>query len=72
MIEWHVSTSDFGAAMKATEIRVQHVSFETEDFAYRTPIKFGGFTLDRVRLLNTRIEVESGQGKRAIGRGSMP
>ncbi len=58
--------------MKNTDITVKRVAFTTEDFSYRTPIKFGGFVLDRVTLLNTEMDVESRQGKRATGRASMP
>ncbi len=58
--------------MKATDILVKNITYETENYSYRTPIKFGGIVLDRVTLLNVTIEVESSQNKRAIGRGSMP
>jgi L-alanine-DL-glutamate epimerase-like enolase superfamily enzyme len=58
--------------MKITDIAIKRVGYTTEDFTYRTPIKFGGFVLDRVTLLNTEVEVETGQGKKAVGRASMP
>src|SRR4029453_12495214 len=58
--------------MKPTDIRVREVSFDYEDFRYRTPIKFGGVALDRCTVLNVRIVVESGDGKSATGYGSMP
>ena len=58
--------------MKPTDIRVREVSFDYEDFRYRTPIKFGGVALDRVTILNVRMVVESGDGKPATGFGSMP
>lgn len=58
--------------MRSTDIRVRDVRLDYEDFRYRTPIKFGGVALDRVTILNVRIEVESGDGKTASGFGSMP
>ena len=58
--------------MRSTDIRIRDVYFEYEDFRYRSPIKFGGIALDRVTILNVRMEVESGAGKTAIGSGSMP
>ncbi len=58
--------------MRSTDIRIRDVYFEYEDFRYRAPIKFGGVALDRVTILNVRMEVESGAGKTAIGFGSMP
>ena len=58
--------------MKPSDIRIREISFEYEDFRYRSPIKFGGLTLDRVTLLNVTCEVETRSGKRAKGFGSMP
>lgn len=58
--------------MKATDIRIRSASFAHEDFVYRTPIKFGGTAVDRVTLVNVTCEVETRDGKRATGFGSMP
>jgi len=58
--------------MRSTDIRVVDCKFETESFAYRSPIKFGGVALDKATLLNTEVTVETSTGKRATGRGSMP
>ncbi len=58
--------------MRSTDISIKDVSFDTEEYLYRTPIKFGGVILDRVTLLDAEVEVESRSGKRARGRGSMP
>ena len=58
--------------MKSTDITVRDVYFEYENFRYRTPIKFGGVALDKVTILNVRVEVESRGGKTATGFGSMP
>jgi L-alanine-DL-glutamate epimerase-like enolase superfamily enzyme len=58
--------------MKPTDLRLREVEFDYEDFLYRTPIKFGGIALDRVTILNVRVEVESRNGQRSRGFGSMP
>jgi L-alanine-DL-glutamate epimerase-like enolase superfamily enzyme len=50
---------------------VYEVTFDFEDYLYRTPIKFGGVALDRVTLLNVSCTVGWGH-KSARGVGSMP
>src|SRR2546430_15950814 len=57
---------------RPTDIRIDSVAFEYEDFLYRTPIKFGGVALDRVTLLNVQVGVRTEAGQRARGFGSMP
>jgi L-alanine-DL-glutamate epimerase-like enolase superfamily enzyme len=54
------------------EIRVVEVTFDTEDYQYRTPIKFGGVALDRATILNVACVVRANDGRTARGRGSMP
>lgn len=58
--------------MKATNIRIEDVSFSYEDYRYRTPIKFGGIALDRATLLNVSVTVRTLAGKIGRGFGSMP
>lgn len=57
---------------KATDIRLLQVTAETEHFAYRTPIKFGGRVLTDVVLFHVTVEVETRDGRRGQGFGSMP
>src|SRR5215470_773489 len=59
------------SAHRSTDIRIKGVSYEYEDFLYRTPIKFGGVALDRVTLLNVHCAVGWGD-RTAHGFGSMP
>ncbi len=59
-------------ARKPTDIRIEEIGTEYENFHYRTPIKFGGHALDRVTLLNVNCVVSSAGGKTAKGFGSMP
>jgi L-alanine-DL-glutamate epimerase-like enolase superfamily enzyme len=53
-------------------IQVKEISFDFEDFHYRTPLKFGGTPVDQVTLLNVRCEIAEPAGKSAKGFGSMP
>src|SRR5207249_5286079 len=50
-------------SMRPTDIRIQAVTYQVEDFLYRTPIKFGGIAVDRVTLLNVEIEVRTVAGR---------
>src|ERR1043165_1094202 len=58
--------------MKPTDIRIEDVTYEYEDFRYRTPIKFGGVASDRVTVVNAHVTVRTNSGKTARGFGSMP
>ena len=59
------------AIPRPTDINVDAVEHWYEDFAYRTPYKFGGRVVDRVTLLNVRCRVTTRNGKTAWGFGSM-
>ncbi len=56
---------------KSTDIYIRHVSTDTQQIDYRTPIKFGGRIVNDVVLLNVCVEVETRDGRRGVGRGSM-
>jgi len=53
-------------------IRIEGLEIAFEEFLYRSPYKFGGVAVDRVTLLNVRVEVSTPAGKVAKGFGSMP
>ncbi len=57
---------------KATDIRLLEATSETERFAYRAPMKFGGRVVTDVVLLHVTVEVETRDGRRGRGFGSMP
>lgn len=57
---------------RSTDVRVLDVSLSTEDYRYRTPIKFGGVALDQVTMLQAEVTLESGHGRVHLGRSSMP
>lgn len=65
-----MATSQSGK--RPTDIRIKGVRHSTEDFHYRTKIKFGGVAIDRGTLLNVWCSVENNAGRKAEGFGSMP
>ncbi|NOT60089.1 MAG: hypothetical protein HOP19_07675, partial [Acidobacteria bacterium] len=56
---------------RATDIRIEEISFAYEDHLYRTPYMFGGRSVDRVTLLNVNCTVRTVDGRTARGFGSM-
>src|SRR5262249_35853531 len=57
---------------KPTDIRVEAVAFDYEEYRYRTPYQFGGTPTDPGTILNVRCTIRSRAGKVGQGRGSMP
>lgn len=57
---------------KSTDIRICDVRISAEHINYRTPIKFGGRVVNDVTLLNVTLDVETADGRRGTGFGSMP
>jgi L-alanine-DL-glutamate epimerase-like enolase superfamily enzyme len=57
---------------KPTDIRIKSAKFNTERIEYRAPIKFGGRVVTDAVLFNVAVEVETADGRRASGFGSMP
>ncbi len=57
---------------KSTDIRITEVTTSQQQIDYRTPIKFGGRVVRDVVLLNVHVEVETRDGRRSAGLGSMP
>src|SRR5262245_49303568 len=55
-----------------TDIRVEDLTFDYEEFLYRAPYKFGGVPVDRATILNVNVTVRTRGGKTAKGFGSMP
>jgi L-alanine-DL-glutamate epimerase-like enolase superfamily enzyme len=60
------------AAPKSTDMRIEDVTCDYQDFLYRAPYKFGGRVVDRVTLLNVTCAVRGGGGRTSKGFGSMP
>jgi L-alanine-DL-glutamate epimerase-like enolase superfamily enzyme len=59
-------------APKSTDLVLEDAAIQTEDFRYRTPIKFGGTVLDRATLLNVTVRARTAGGRGTRGFGSMP
>ena len=57
---------------KATDVRLCAAHASTEKIAYRAPIKFGGRIVNDVVLFHVQVDVETADGRRASGQGSMP
>jgi L-alanine-DL-glutamate epimerase-like enolase superfamily enzyme len=57
---------------RSTDIRVEDMSLEYQDYNYRMPIKFGGTVLDRATIVNVHCTVKTRNGRTAKGFGSMP
>lgn len=57
---------------KPSDIRILEVTTDTEQIVYRAPIKFGGRVVTSALLLNVTVQVETRDGHRGRGFGSMP
>ena len=57
---------------KPTDIRITEVRSRTEQVVFRTPIKFGGRVLNEAMLFHVEMDVETRDGRRGTGLGSMP
>src|SRR5262249_56692417 len=57
---------------KPTDIRITSVKTDSELISYRAPIKFGGRVVTDAVLVNVMMEVETADGRRGGGFGSMP
>lgn len=57
---------------KPTDVRIVAASSAQQRIDYRTPMKFGGRVVVDVTLLNVQVEVETRDGRRGRGFGSMP
>jgi L-alanine-DL-glutamate epimerase-like enolase superfamily enzyme len=57
---------------KPTDIRICEAKGSTQYLKYRAPAKFGGRTVTDVVLLDVAVEVETRDGRRGHGAGSMP
>jgi len=57
---------------KATDIRIKSAECSFEPVSFRVPLKFGGRVMDRFQLITVDVVVETRDGKKASGLGSMP
>jgi hypothetical protein len=66
------TTVDHRIMSKQSDIRLCEITSSTEPIDFRTPIKFGGRVMTGIVLLNVTAEVETRDGRRGRGFGSMP
>ena len=59
-------------APRGREAKLTSLTYEFQDFRYRTPYKFGGKEVDRVTMLNVQCTLTGRDGRTAQGIGSMP
>ena len=57
---------------KSTDITLCEATSNTDSIRLRTPLKFGGRTMNDIVLLDVTVEVETRDGRRGRGLGSMP
>jgi L-alanine-DL-glutamate epimerase-like enolase superfamily enzyme len=57
---------------KASDIRVVEAEVSFEPCTFRSPLKFGGRTMEHSTLINVQVSVETRGKKHAVGFGSMP
>ncbi|MFO0904299.1 MAG: mandelate racemase/muconate lactonizing enzyme family protein [Pirellulales bacterium] len=57
---------------KSTDVRVKSVQTRAERYTYRTPIKFGGRVVVDAVVFDVVVDVETRDGRRGQGVGSMP
>ncbi len=57
---------------RSTDMRVGSAGYELRQYAYRTPIKFGGRVVNDADLFDVTVRVTGSAGKEAVGWGSMP
>lgn len=57
---------------KSTDIRVKQVETQAQRYTYRTPIKFGGRVVTDAVVFDVVMDVETRDGRRGRGCGSMP
>jgi len=56
---------------KSSDVSVRAATADTEHIQYRAPMKFGGRVVSDVVLLNVTVDVETRDGRRGRGFGSM-
>ncbi|MBY0586861.1 hypothetical protein K2X85_06775 [bacterium] len=57
---------------KPSDVRVRDARIEIEHLSFRTPLKFGGRIVENYQVVNIRLNVETRDGRRGTGMGSMP
>lgn len=61
-----------GSEKKLTDVRIRDLAFETENFEFRVPLKFGSSVVRMLTIIHVTAVLESRSGKQGTGFGSMP
>lgn len=56
----------------STDVRILDTAVSFEPVEFRAPLKFGGRIVNATNLINATVTVETRDGHKAIGHGSMP
>jgi L-alanine-DL-glutamate epimerase-like enolase superfamily enzyme len=62
----------YAPSTKFSGLSIDDVTFDFEEFRYRTPYKFAGKEVDRATILNVRCVARLADGRSVHGFGSMP
>jgi L-alanine-DL-glutamate epimerase-like enolase superfamily enzyme len=57
---------------KKSDVRIEEVSLQFEEFVFRTPLKFARAVVDRQTMLTVNCTVRTAAGKEAKGFGTLP
>jgi L-alanine-DL-glutamate epimerase-like enolase superfamily enzyme len=58
-------------ALSKPSLKIRSCQISFQDYAYRSPMKFGGKVVDRATVLQVQLEAE-GSGRTALGTAAMP
>ena len=57
---------------RTTDVRILSAAVSFEPVEFRAPLKFGGRTVNETNLINAVVSVETRDGRKTTGYGSMP
>ncbi|WP_437193880.1 enolase C-terminal domain-like protein [Planctomicrobium sp. SH527] len=57
---------------RPTDVRVKDAIITFEEFPFRVPLKFGGRVMDKHKIMNVEVTLETRDRRHATGLGSMP
>lgn len=62
----------FASTRKSSDVRIVGITFDFEEFVFRTPLKFAGVVVDRQTMLTVHCTVRTVSGREAKGFGTLP
>jgi hypothetical protein len=61
-----------GGRRKKSDIRIEHISFDYNEYVFRAPVGFAQAVVNRATMVTVKCSVSTARGKFARGFGSMP